>query len=61
MQHAPKPRLLDVVRSEIRKRHYGNRTEKQYVAWIARYIQFHDGQTLPAHGAPVTRPIITQS
>jgi integron integrase len=50
MQHAPKPRLLDLVRSEIRKRHYSYRTEKQYVAWIARYIQFHDGQHPKALG-----------
>ncbi len=50
MQHAPKPRLLDLVRSEIRKRHYSYRTEKQYVGWIVRYIQFHDGQHPKALG-----------
>ncbi|HTU68364.1 MAG TPA: integron integrase [Steroidobacteraceae bacterium] len=44
MQHAPKPRLLDFVRAEIRKRHYSYRTEKQYVGWIVRYIKFHGGQ-----------------
>lgn len=44
MQPAPKPRLVDLVRAEIRKRHYSYRTEKQYVAWIARYIEFHNGQ-----------------
>ena len=38
---APKPRLLDRVRGEIRSRHYSRRTEKAYVAWIRRYIFFH--------------------
>jgi integron integrase len=41
MQHAPKPRLLDQVRAEIGKRHYSYRTEKQYVGWIVRYLEFH--------------------
>jgi integron integrase len=36
-----KPRLLDLLRAEIRKRHYSYRTEKQYVGWVRRYIHFH--------------------
>jgi integron integrase len=51
MQPAPKPRLLDLVRAEIGKRHYSYRTEKQYVGWIVRYIDFHDGQHPKALGA----------
>jgi hypothetical protein len=39
---APKPRLLDRLRAAIRARHYSRRTEKAYVAWIRRYIFFHD-------------------
>src|SRR6266511_2378924 len=39
---APKPRLLDRVRDAIRTRHYSRRTEKTYVAWIRRYIFFHE-------------------
>jgi len=39
---APKPRLLDHVRAAMRARHYSRRTEKAYVAWIRRYIFFHD-------------------
>jgi integron integrase len=35
-----KPRLLDQVRNEIRKRHYSRRTEEAYVQWIRRYILF---------------------
>jgi len=38
----PKPRLLDRVREAIRTRHYSRRTVKAYVAWIRRYIFFHD-------------------
>jgi len=36
-----KPRLLDRVREEIRKRHYSLRTEKTSVGWIRRFILFH--------------------
>jgi len=38
---APKPRLLDRVREAIRAKHYSPRTEKNYVAWIRRYILFY--------------------
>ena len=36
------PRLLDRVRTAIRARHYSLRTEEAYVAWIRRYILFHN-------------------
>src|SRR5215831_17341403 len=36
------PRLLDRVRAAIRARHYSLRTEEAYVAWIRRFILFHD-------------------
>ena len=53
---APKPRLLDRVRAAIRARHYSRRTEKTYVAWIRRYIFFHDKRHPADMGAPeVTR------
>lgn len=39
---AQKPKLLDQVRQEIRKRHYSDKTEKAYVHWIKRYIFFHN-------------------
>ncbi len=35
------PKLLDQVRSEIRKRHYSLRTEQSYIHWIKRFILFH--------------------
>jgi integron integrase len=37
-----KPRLLDRVRDEIRKRRYSRRTEKSYIGWIRRFVLFHD-------------------
>ena len=49
---APKPRLLDRVRTAIRVRHYSRRTEKAYVAWIRRYIFFHDKRHPIEMGAP---------
>lgn len=47
-----KPRLLDQLRTETRKRHYSYRTEKQYVAWVRRYILFHGKQHPASLGAP---------
>lgn len=41
----PRPRkLLDQVRDAIRLKHYSYRTEQSYVAWIRRYILFHNKQ-----------------
>ena len=33
--------LLEKVRASIRVRHYSIRTEQTYIAWIKRYIYFH--------------------
>jgi hypothetical protein len=52
---APKPRLLDRVRAAIRARHYSRRTEKAYVAWIRRYIFFHDKRHPADMGGPNSR------
>ena len=38
---SPEPRLLDQVRSAIRRRHYSYRTEQTYIHWIKRFIYFH--------------------
>jgi hypothetical protein len=35
------PKLLDLVRNLIRKKHYSIRTEEAYVSWIKRFILFH--------------------
>jgi len=44
---APKPRLLELVRNAIRRRHYSRRTEETYVHWIKRFIYF-SGKRHPA-------------
>jgi integron integrase len=38
----PKPKLLDQVRTIIRRKHLSIRTEEVYVNWIKRFILFHD-------------------
>jgi len=38
----PKRKLLDQVRDAIRLKHYSYKTEQSYVAWIRRYILFHN-------------------
>jgi integron integrase len=52
MQPAAKSHLVDAIRAEIRKRHYSYRTEKQYVGWVVRYLEFHHGQHPKALGGP---------
>ena len=39
--HYAPPRLLDLVRQEIRVRHYSIRTEQGYVDWVKRFVFFH--------------------
>lgn len=38
----PKPRLFDEVRAVARMRHMSLRTEQAYLAWIKRFIFFHE-------------------
>jgi integron integrase len=35
------PRLLDMLRQQIRYRHYSLRTEEAYVHWVRAFIRFH--------------------
>jgi len=50
------PRLLDCVRLAIRAHHYSPRTEEAYIAWIKRFIFFHDKRHPAEMGADeVTR------
>jgi len=37
----PAPKLLDQVRNVLRLHHYSIHTERSYVDWIKRYVQFH--------------------
>ena len=40
LQHGPK--LLELFREAMRVRHYSNRTEDTYCAWVKRYVHFHN-------------------
>jgi hypothetical protein len=35
------PKLLDKVRNVLRLHHYSTHTERSYIGWIKRYVQFH--------------------
>lgn len=49
---AARPRLLDVVREAIRRRHYSYRTEETYLHWIRRFILFSVRRHPRELGAP---------
>src|SRR5262245_31523065 len=44
------------VREALRIRHYSRRTEEVYVAWIRRYLLFHDNR----HPAEIGGPEVTR-
>ena len=46
------PRLLDLVRDAIRRRHYSLRTEERYVHWIRRFVYFSGRRHPRELGAP---------
>ncbi len=46
------PKLLDRMRDAIRLRNYSVRTEKSYVAWVKRYIDFHSLRHPAGMGGP---------
>ena len=37
-----KPKLLDIVRNEIRTKHYSRKTEESYISWIKRFVIFNN-------------------
>lgn len=37
-----RPKLLERVRQEIRRRNYSPRTEQVYCRWVVRFVRFHD-------------------
>ncbi len=55
----PKPRLLERVRQALRARHLSRRTEEAYVAWIRRFIFFHDKRHPAEMGAPEVTKFLT--
>lgn len=56
--HRP-PKLLDQVRERIRLKHYSNRTEKTYLAWIRRFILFHEKRHPKEMGKPEVERFLT--
>jgi site-specific recombinase XerD len=48
----PPKKLLDQVRDLLRIKHYSYRTEQSYVAWIRRYILFHNKRHPNEMGIP---------
>jgi site-specific recombinase XerD len=51
-----KPKLLDLVRETIRRKHYSIRTEEASVDWIKRFIFFHHKR----HAADMSEPEIVK-
>jgi hypothetical protein len=50
----PEPKLLEQVRNVMRLAHYSIHTERSYVDWIKRFINFHHMRSREdlANGAP---------
>jgi integron integrase len=40
-QPSIEPGILDLLRCEVRKRHYSDRTEDAYADWVDRFLRFH--------------------
>lgn len=59
MEGKVQPGLLEVMRDEIRKRHYSIRTEEAYLQWVRRYIQFHGRRHPASMGAPELEAFLT--
>ena len=58
-QTADKPKLLDLVRDVIRRKHYSIRTEQSYVDWIRRFILFHGKRHPGQMGEPEVTAFLT--
>lgn len=59
MDGKAQPGVLEVMRDEIRKRHYSIRTEEAYLQWVRRYIQFHGRRHPAGMGAPELEAFLT--
>jgi len=54
-----KIKLLDQMRAVLRRKHRSLRTEEAYIAWIKRFILFHDKRHPRDLGAPEIRAFLT--
>jgi integron integrase len=55
----PPPKLLDIMREELRARHYSARTEEAYVGWAKRFILFHHKRHPAEMGADEVNEFVT--
>ncbi len=51
--------LAQAVRAAIRQRHYSRRTEKAYVGWVRRFLEFHGHPALGRLGVSQVRAFLT--
>jgi integron integrase len=53
------PKLLDMTRDTLRRKHYSLRTEESYLRWIREYILFHGKRHPKEMGAPELEAFLT--
>ena len=53
------PRLLDMTRDTLRRKHYSLRTEESYLRWIRQYILFNGKRHPKEMGAPELEAFLT--
>lgn len=54
-----KKKLLDLVREQIRVRHYSIKTERTYISWIKRFILYHHKKHPIDMGKPEIEAFLT--
>ena len=52
------PKLLELMRAALRRRHYSYRTERAYCDWVKRFVLFHGKRHPSTLGAPEVRAFI---
>jgi integron integrase len=50
---------MDLLRSELRARHYSERTEAAYCLWVKRYVRFHNMRHPADMGGPEINAFVT--
>jgi len=55
----PPSKLLDQLRAALRRKHYSRRTEDSYVAWVLRFIRFHQLRHPRDLGSPEIAAFLT--
>lgn len=59
MTEGHKPKLLDQLRNEIKRRNYSIRTERAYADWVKRFIFYHNKRHPKDMGAPEVQQFLT--